>query len=72
MQRLIDLPDAVPDASFALIEQYKRDPSPLKVDLSPGFYRDQDAKPFILPSVKRVHNPIQYTVQTEWNLTTHT
>jgi aspartate aminotransferase, cytoplasmic len=48
------LPTAQPDAAFALVEAYKADPSPHKVDLSPGFYRDEDAKPWILPSVRKV------------------
>lgn len=54
MSQFASLSEAIPDAAFALIEAYKADPSPLKVDLSPGFYRDQDAKPWILPSVRKV------------------
>ena len=33
---LENLPDVAADAAFALIEQYKADSSPHKVDLSPG------------------------------------
>lgn len=54
MSRFASLPDQAPDAAFALIEQFKADTSPVKVDLSPGFYRDEDAKPWILPSVQMV------------------
>lgn len=54
MSVLDSLPVTAPDAAFALIERYKADHSPLKVDLSPGFYRDEDAKPWILPSVQQV------------------
>lgn len=54
MSKLANLPTAQPDAAFALVEAYKADPSPHKVDLSPGFYRDEDAKPWILPSVRKV------------------
>lgn len=54
MSRFASLAEATPDAAFALIEAYKADSSPLKVDLSPGFYRDEDARPWILPSVQKV------------------
>ncbi|KAL6806193.1 pyridoxal phosphate-dependent transferase [Trichoderma sp. SZMC 28012] len=53
MSLLASLSEAPPDAAFALIEAYKVDNSPLKVDLSPGFYRDEDARPWILPSVRK-------------------
>ncbi|KAL2276505.1 hypothetical protein FJTKL_00819 [Diaporthe vaccinii] len=52
MSRFANLDEQAPDAAFALIEQFKADPSPVKVDLSPGFYRDEDAKPWVLPSVQ--------------------
>lgn len=54
MSRLASLSEAPSDAAFALIDAYKTDHSPLKVDLSPGFYRDEDARPWILPSVRKV------------------
>jgi aspartate aminotransferase len=54
MSKFAHLPKARPDAAFALVEAYKADKSPHKVDLSPGFYRDEDAKPWILPSVRMV------------------
>ncbi|KAK2616160.1 hypothetical protein N8I77_002867 [Diaporthe amygdali] len=52
MSQFAKLADQAPDAAFALIEQFKEDPSTVKVDLSPGFYRDEDAKPWVLPSVQ--------------------
>lgn len=55
MSRFDRLADQAPDAAFALIEQYKADPSPTKVDLSPGFYRDENGKPWVLPSVQMVN-----------------
>ena len=55
MSRFDKLADRAPDAAFALIEQYKADPSPTKVDLSPGFYRDKNENPWVLPSVQLVH-----------------
>lgn len=54
MSRFENFVDQAPDAAFALIEQFKADSSPVKVDLSPGFYRDEDAKPCVLPSVQMV------------------
>jgi hypothetical protein len=41
MSRFNKLAELAPDAAFALIEQYKTDPTFLEVDLSPGFYRDE-------------------------------
>jgi len=33
---------------------YNKDPSPVKVNLGVGAYRDQDGKPYVLPSVRKV------------------
>lgn len=54
MSRFASLTEATSDAAFDLIEAYKTDSSPLKVNLTPGFYRDEDANPWVLPSVQRV------------------
>lgn len=54
MSVFANLSEAEPDAAFALIEAYKADNFPFKVDLSPGFYRDEDARPWVLPSVEKV------------------
>lgn len=54
MSLFASLPEAAPDAAFALIEAYRADNFPFKVDLSPGFYRDENARPWILPSVEKV------------------
>lgn len=48
------LPSTPPDAAFSLLEAFKTDPHPSKVDLTPGFYRDENAKPWILPAVSKV------------------
>jgi hypothetical protein len=42
-----------PDAIFALTAQYLADPSPRKVNLGQGTYRDENGRPWILPSVKK-------------------
>lgn len=48
------------DAIFTLTAQFKQDTSPVKVNLGQGAYRDNEALPWILPSVaearRRVHN----------------
>ncbi|OAA60350.1 Aspartate/other aminotransferase [Niveomyces insectorum RCEF 264] len=47
------LPPSAPDASFSLIAAYRADTNENKVDLCPGFYRDENGKPWILPSVRK-------------------
>lgn len=48
------IPDESPDGSFAMIEAFKADSHDKKVNLSPGIYRDENAKTWVLPSVKQV------------------
>lgn len=48
------IPEVVPDGAFAMIEACRADPSEKKVNLSPGIYRDENAKTWVLPSVKKV------------------
>lgn len=51
------LPLAPKDPLFGLIAAYRADTDPKKVDLGVGAYRDDNAKPWILPVVKKVgHN----------------
>lgn len=45
---------APPDALFGLVRDFKNDPSAQKVSLVIGAYRDNDNKPWLLPSVKKV------------------
>ena len=51
-------PDIVPqgpeDPMFGLMAAYRRDDNPKKVDLGIGAYRDDKAKPWVLPVVKQV------------------
>ena len=51
-------PDVVPqgpeDPMFGLMAAYRKDQSPNKVDLGIGAYRDNNAKPWVLPVVKQV------------------
>lgn len=42
------------DPLFGLMRAYRQDPSDKKIDLGIGAYRDDNAKPWILPVVKKV------------------
>lgn len=44
-----------PDPIFSLTERFKADTHPNKVNLGVGAYRDDETKPFILPSVRMVY-----------------
>ncbi|CED82622.1 aspartate aminotransferase [Phaffia rhodozyma] len=44
---------AAPDPIFALTAGYKADPSPNKINLGVGAYRDDTGKPWVLPVVKK-------------------
>lgn len=48
------VPQAPEDPLFGLMAAYRRDQHPNKVDLGIGAYRDDNAKPWILPVVKKV------------------
>lgn len=64
MALLEQIPAAVPDNTFVLIEAFKADTEKKKVNLCPGIYRDDNAKTWVLPSVKKVINPLGHrTVQ---------
>ena len=48
------VPQAAEDALFGLAREYKADKDPNKIDLGIGAYRDDNAKPWVLPVVKQV------------------
>ena len=48
------VPQAPEDPLFGLAAAYRADTDPNKVDLGIGAYRDNNAKPWILPVVKKV------------------
>lgn len=48
------VPQAAEDPLFGLMAAYRKDTSPDKVDLGIGAYRDNNAKPWVLPVVKKV------------------
>uniref|UniRef100_A0A914DXS6 Aspartate aminotransferase n=1 Tax=Acrobeloides nanus TaxID=290746 RepID=A0A914DXS6_9BILA len=47
-----------PDAILGITEAYKRDTNPKKVNLGAGAYRDDQGKPFVLPSVREAERQI--------------
>lgn len=48
------IPAAPIDPLYSLVAAYEADKSPNKVDLGVGAYRDENAKPWILPVVRKV------------------
>jgi aspartate aminotransferase len=48
------VPQAPEDPLFGLMRAYRQDSSEKKVDLGIGAYRDDNAKPWVLPVVKKV------------------
>lgn len=48
------VPQAPEDPLFGLMTAYRKDTSEKKVDLGIGAYRDDNAKPWVLPVVKKV------------------
>lgn len=49
-----NVPQAAEDPLYGLVRAFEADASPLKVDLGVGAYRDENAKPWILPVVHKV------------------
>ncbi|EED18540.1 aspartate transaminase, putative [Talaromyces stipitatus ATCC 10500] len=49
----VNVPQAPEDPLFGLMAAYRKDPSDKKVDLGIGAYRDDNAKPWILPVVRK-------------------
>lgn len=52
-----NVPKAPEDPLFGLMAAYRKDDSPQKVDLGIGAYRDNNAKPWVLPVVQQVSQP---------------
>ena len=51
------VPQAPEDPLFGLMAAYKADTFDKKIDLGIGAYRDDNAKPWVLPVVKKVNDP---------------
>ena len=43
-----------PDAILGITEAFKKDTNPKKINLGVGAYRDDNGKPYVLPTVKKV------------------
>lgn len=52
------VPQAPEDPLFGLMAAFRADTSDKKVDLGIGAYRDNNAKPWVLPVVKKVRYKI--------------
>lgn len=52
------MPAGAPDVILGIRDTYLKDPHPKKVNLGVGAYRDDDGKPFVLPSVRRAEEII--------------
>ncbi|ORY09534.1 aspartate aminotransferase [Clohesyomyces aquaticus] len=53
------VPQAPEDPLFGLMAAYRRDEDPKKVDLGIGAYRDNNAKPWVLPVVKKADDRLR-------------
>lgn len=53
------VPQAPEDPLFGLMAAYRQDSFDKKVDLGIGAYRDDNAKPWILPVVKKVSDCLE-------------
>lgn len=54
------VPQAPEDPLFGLMAAYRKDSDPKKVDLGIGAYRDNNAKPWVLPVVKQVRFAVDW------------
>ena len=48
-----------PDSILGITEAFRRDDHPKKVNVGVGAYRDDDGKPYILPSVRKAEEKIR-------------
>jgi aspartate aminotransferase len=48
-----------PDAILGVTEAFKKDTNPKKINLGVGAYRDDNGKPYVLPSVKKAEDIIR-------------
>ncbi|CAH7686156.1 pyridoxal phosphate-dependent transferase [Phakopsora pachyrhizi] len=53
-----NVPAGPPDPILGVTEAFKADSSPLKMNLGVGAYRDENGKPFVLPSVRQAEESI--------------
>ena len=65
------VPQAPEDPLFGLMAAYRKDSFDKKVDLGIGAYRDDDAKPWVLPVVKKVCTSMHIVIRTLQLITSH-
>nr|WPS94675.1 aspartate aminotransferase [Naematelia aurantialba] len=53
-----NVPAGPPDPILGVTEKYKADPSPKKINLGVGAYRDGEGKPYVLPSVLKAERKL--------------
>ena len=53
MSTFSHVPTAPSDAIFGLVEKYRQDASPSKVDVVVGAYRTEEGKPYVLNVVRK-------------------
>lgn len=58
-----NVPQAPEDPLFGLMAAYRKDTFEKKVDLGIGAYRDNNAKPWVLPVVKKVSCKVTHAGQ---------
>lgn len=56
--RFANVPEGPPDAILGVTEAFKVDPSPLKINLGVGAYRDANGQPYVLPAVREAEKRI--------------
>jgi len=62
------VPQAPEDPLFGLMAAFRADPFDKKVDLGIGAYRDNNAKPWVLPVVKKVYHLLQFIKTSQANI----
>ncbi|KAL1995819.1 hypothetical protein VTN49DRAFT_685 [Thermomyces lanuginosus] len=53
-----NVPQGPPDAILGITEAFKADPFPEKINLGVGAYRDDQGKPYVLPSVRAAEEKV--------------
>ena len=53
-----DLPQVPPDPILSLVDGFRKDTNPEKVNLSIGAYRSEEGKPYVFPVVKKAEQAI--------------
>ncbi|CAI6270221.1 unnamed protein product [Periconia digitata] len=57
--RIADAPILPRDEAFAITLDFQSDPTPEKVSLGAGVYRDENSEPWILPSIKMAKSVVE-------------